>query len=219
MKKATDVKIFLCFLVVILCICSVPASATILSFDITFIFDGLGVPTNPSPWVNATFDDGGSPGTVDLTISALGLDGDNEKVAGIYFNLDPSLNPALLVFSDPIKTGAFDNPVINKGINGYKADGDGYYDILINFGSGGTVKAFNGGETVKYTITLASLTANSFDFLSAPAGGKGPYQTAAHIQSLGATDEAAWVTTPEPATIGLLSIGALSLLRRRKNAV
>jgi hypothetical protein len=174
------------------------------------------VPTNPPPWLNATFDDGGSAGTVDLTITALGLTA-GEKVAGVYFNLDPVLNPALLAFSAPTKTGTFENPTISKGLNGFKADGDGFYDILIAFNNDGATKAFNGGEAVKYTITLASLTANSFDFVSAPDGGEGEYKTAAHLQSLGTCGNSAWVTTPEPATICLLGLGALSLLRRKRS--
>jgi hypothetical protein len=170
------------------------------------------VPTNPPPWLNATFDDGGSAGTVDLTITALGLVGD-EKVKGVYFNLDPALDPTQLVFSAPIKTGQFEDPGINLGIDGYKADGDGYYDILIEFNPDGANEAFNGGEAVEYTITLASLTANSFDFISAPDGGEGEYVTAAHLQSLDTTGDSAWVTTPEPATVCLLGLGALSLIR------
>jgi len=189
------------------------AQATIVSLDMGVIFTGTGVPTNPPPWLNATFDDGGSSGSVDLTISAIGLTG-VEKVKEVYFNLDPALNPAQLVFSAPIKTGTFTDPGISTGTDAYKADGDGKYDIMIAF-STANADAFNGGEAVKYTITLASLTANSFDFVSAPGGGEGQYNIAIHLQSLGSTGDSAWATTPEPATIGLLGLGAFALRRRK----
>jgi hypothetical protein len=196
------------------------AQAALVSFDMSVIFTGPGVLTNPPPWLNATFDDGGSAGTVDLTISAIGLDVDNEKVQGVYFNLDPALDPTQLVFSAPIKTetSGFEDPGINLGTDSFKADGDGYFDILISFNPDGLGVAFNGGESVQYTITLAGLTADSFDFISAPDGGKGEYVTAAHLLSLGVTGEydSAWVAIPEPGTIVLLGFGSLTLLRRKR---
>jgi len=190
------------------------AQAALLSLHMGTIYSGTGLPTNPPPWLNATFNDGGSSGSVVLTISAAGLTAD-ERVKGVYFNLDPSINPTNLVFSAPTKSGTFDDPAISKGANAYKADGDGYYDILIEFTEDGAPLAFNGGESVSYTITLASLTANSFDFLSAPGGGAGQYNTAAHIQSLGTSGDSAWITTPEPATMCLLGLGALALRRKK----
>lgn len=216
MRKATGLKAFLCFLTVILCVCSVPASAALVSFDMTVIFEGPGVPTNPPPWLNATFDDGGSAGTVDLTITALGLIGNQEKVRGVYFNFDPALDLTQLVFSAPSKTGSFEDPVISLGVDSFQADGDGLYDILIDFNNDGQQKAFNGGDAVKYTISLASLTANSFDFSSTPSGEMGAYQTAAHLLGLGESQDSAWVTIPEPTTICLLGLGVLLLRRKRK---
>ena len=196
---------------------AINANAGIVSFEMTEIFDGQGIPTNPGPWVNVTFDDGGSPGTVDLTIAASGLDGIHEKVAGVYINLDPTIDPTGLIFSGTAKTGSFEDPVISQGADDFKADGDGYYDILISFDNTVADSAFNYGDTVTYTITLDGLTADSFDFLSAPGGGNGPYKTAAHLLSLGGEDgDSAWATVPEPATIGLLGLGTVLLRRRKK---
>jgi hypothetical protein len=72
-------------------------------------------------------------------------------------------------------------------------------------------------------MTLSSggtLTAASFDFLSTPAGGHGPYLTAAHVQSIGAGEDSGWVTAPEPATLGILATGTAFcfLAARRKKA-
>ncbi|MHC4132834.1 MAG: PEP-CTERM sorting domain-containing protein [Planctomycetota bacterium] len=213
--KRRVVKPFLGFLMVFLCICSVPTSATIVSFDMDTIFEGPGVPANPPPWMNITFDDGGTDGTVDLTISAPGLDGNNEKVSAVYINLDAALDPTQLVFSTPSKTGSFDDPVISLGVDAFHADGDGLYDILFDFHNDGLTRAFNGLESVQYTITLDSLTANSFDFTSSPDGGVGEYYAAAHILGLGETEDSAWIT-PEPTTITLLGLGSLVFLRKRR---
>jgi len=107
-------------------------SATIVSLDFSVIFEGPGVPTNPPPWINATFDDGGTPGTVDLTISAPGLNGNPEKISGLYFNLDPVLDPTQLLFSVPtVISGAFEDPLISLGVDSFKADGDGLFDIFV----------------------------------------------------------------------------------------
>jgi hypothetical protein len=186
-----------------------------LVFNIGYKFNGDGTMYGPAPWLKVQFDDI-SVNTVQLTISAIGLL-NGEKVDNLYLNLDPALNPTQLVFSNMVKTGTFEDPNISKGTNCYKADGDGYYDILIAFDQDGLTKAFNGGESVKYTITLASLTANSFDFVSAPGGGMGEYKIATHILAPGGvTSQSVWATIPEPATIALLGLGILTLVRKRK---
>jgi hypothetical protein len=185
-----------------------------LNFDLGYKFNGDGTMYNPGPWMNITFVDV-SPGVVDMTITNVGLAG-GEKVAGVYLNLDPLLDPTLLSFSDPIITGNVEILSISKGTDLYKANGDGYYDILIEFDENGPSKNFGAGEAVEYTISLASLSASSFDFVSAQDGGEGQYYVATHFKSPSdITGTSVWAT-PEPATICLLGLGALSLLRKRK---
>lgn len=76
--------------------------AALVSLDTGVIFSGEGVPTKPAPCLNATFDDGGSIGSVDLTITAPGLTG-VEKIKEVHFSLSPALNPDQQVFSVPTK--------------------------------------------------------------------------------------------------------------------
>lgn len=202
--------------VVLVSFCMTTASADVVEFRIVYEFSGATSPAGHDPWLIVTIDDGGTPGSVDLTLQAKNLIG-NEFVSGWYLNLDPNLDPDDLSFSAPTKYGSFDTPTINLEENKYKADGDGKFDILLEFETGGNASNKLGvGEKVEYTITgIPTLTASSFDFLS-DSGPKTGWPTAAHVQSIGAEADSGWVTVPEPITISLLGLGALAILRRRK---
>ena len=208
--------------VCVLLVLSSVASGAVVSFDLSIEFSGATPPVGAAPWLNATFDDEGSSGSVLLTLTTPGLT-DIECVSNWMFNLDPSLDPTNLQFSAPTKTGSFDDPLISTVVDNFKADGAGYFDIWFAFTTGGGSdlnKRFGVGDAVEYTITTtetgASLTAESFDFLCTPAD-HGPFLTAAHVQSIGGDEDSGWTTAPEPATLSLLTIGGgLLLIRRRK---
>jgi len=174
--------------------------------DLDFEYSGAVAPAGTPPWLNATFDDGGSPGSLTLTLSALGLT-DAEFVRRWYFNLDPLLDPALLVFSSPVKTGQFTSPAIDTGPNAFKAGGDGYFDIELAFtNSGGPNRRFGAGDAATYTITgIPTLRVMSFDFDSVNGPGPRAYDTAAHVQGINDVDSG-WIA-PEPAAMGLLALG------------
>jgi hypothetical protein len=206
------------------------ARGGLITFGLTEEFSGGAPPegTVPPAWLTVTIDDGtdDTDGIVTLTLAATNLTG-SEKVKEWCLNLAPSFDPENLAFAKVGKTGAFDDPTISKGTDAFKADGDGLYDIMFAFThSGNASKTFGAGvpmESIQYTVSLSSggmLTAASFDFLSAPAGGHGPYLTAAHVQSIGAGEDSGWVTAPEPATLGILAMGTVFcfLAARRKKA-
>lgn len=96
-------------------------------------------PVGDPPWLTATFEESTNAGNVYLTLEAPGLketDGVKEFVTQWYFNFDPSLNPENLTFvcidsSDGLSVPPNDD--IQKGVNSFKADGDGNHDILIHF--------------------------------------------------------------------------------------
>jgi len=195
----------------------------------TLEFSGATAPVGSSPWLTPKFDDENTAGTVVLTVETTNLSG-SEFVSGLYLNVDPSIDPADLNFSSPTKTGTFSNPSILLSTDAYKADGDGKYDILLQF-STSSGNEFGAGEEVEYTITgvgsAAGLLATDFVFLSAPAGGHGPFFAAAHVQSIGAGGDSGWIApepgldptsipVPEPTSITLLSLGLILVAGKRR---
>jgi hypothetical protein len=193
------------------------ADAAVITKLADFEFSSGTSPAGAAPWLTVRFDDGGGSGSVTLTFEATNLVG-TEFVSGLYLNVDPAINPGSLSFSSPVKTGSFTTPTISRGTNSYKADGDGYFDILLSFStSSSSSNRFDGSNALSYTITgPASLTAASFDFLSS-SGGKPGYPIAAHVQGIGHCGSySGWVTAaPEPASLSLLALSALGMVRRR----
>lgn len=147
-----------------------PLAAGTVVFDSSLEFSNGTAPAGSPPWLRATFDDGGS-GKVSLKFEATNLTL-SELVSGLYFNLDPTLNPLNLTFGPITKVGTFDDPTISTGVDAFKADGDGKYDLLFGFetsGKDGGSHRFSVGDSMSLDISgIATLTANSFNFLSAP---------------------------------------------------
>jgi hypothetical protein len=190
--------------------------AASVTFEMNIEYTGAFPPTGAAPWLTATFDDGGSAGSVELTLEATNLT-NPEFVFQWLFNLAPALDPNDLVFSAPTRAGQFIDPAINLGVDSFQAAGDGYFDIQFAFNhTNGPSNKFGAGDAATYTITgIASLTADSFDLLSAPGGGHGPFPTAAHVGGINDANSG-WVSVPEPSALSLSAFGALALLRRRR---
>lgn len=199
-----------------------PARAGIITMDLNHTFSGIGPASGVLPWLNAQFDDHGSLGSVTITLSASHLTG-TEYVSGWYVNLDPAMDPTALVFSAPVKTGAFDDPSVGTGVNAYKADGDGHFDILFGFATyDGAPTRFGAGDSCQITVSgIPTLSASSFSYKSnPPATG---YYSAAHVQAIGADSLSGWISAtsanevPEPAAFVPVIFGIagmLPLLRR-----
>jgi len=205
-------RVVLCSALVLLGGWAVPHGASALEFQLVNEFSG-GVDPAGTPTVTFTND---GANQVELTIDA-NLVG-TEFLDDLAFNLDPNLNPADLVFTfdDPASDGPAAE-TITKGVDIFKADGDGKYDIRMTFDNAPPSVRFNGSDTAVYTITCPScdpgtLTESSFNFLSTPDGGHGPFHVAAHIQGIGDDgDGSGWVSeVPEPGTLALLGSGLVS---------
>ena len=164
---------------------ALPLNASTVTYDFGQVSGGATPGGNP-PWLQAVFTDNGQPsGSVQLTLTA-GLVG-SEYVSGLYFNLNPSLNPTSLSFSP---SGS--NPSIQTGANAFKAGPDGKYDLLLGF-STAVGSRFGNGDSLTLTISGIGLTANDFNYLSTAAAGCSPYASAAHIESIDPGDLTGWI--------------------------
>ena len=214
------------------------AQASIISLDYDYEFAGEAMDVNRVPWLNATFSDGGL-GTVTLTFQDHGrIDTDtglldDEYVGNWYFNFDPSLNPDYLLFEYDSYNSTIEPDQISTGVNEFKADGDGSYDIRFEFPKS-SANRFGVDDIAVFNITYNDMiTADSFYHLSEEGGGNDTWYAAAHVQSIGQDDQySGWIAPsggtapiPEPATmlllgtglIGLAGIGRKKLMGKSKN--
>ncbi len=200
--------------------CSALAQAAVVAFDYSQAFSGT-APTTSAPWLTATFDDHSAVGNVSLVIAANGLG--SQSVTSIYFNLDPALSVSSLVFSFNAGGSSAPAPTVLQGTNAYRADGDGYYDIKLDFPPPNGAERFDNSDTAFFTISGANLTASSFRFLSYPGPGNnaGPFYSAAHIQGIptGYGTTGGWVApVPVPAALWMFVpalLGMTGFMRRR----
>lgn len=198
------------------------ATAYTLYFGLNTEYSGGTAPSGATPWITANFIDVGT-NQVQLSMTAGNLTG-AENIKEWYFNFNDSLDLGSLNIS-AVDTSAVSSVVVTKSKNDLKADGDGKYDFMLAFSTEGD--RFTSGETVIYSLSTLSGTmdATSFNFLSSPAGGRGPFYSAAHVQNTGSEGTGSgWIANetstvvPEPVSSTLFIIGgaALGLKRFRK---
>ena len=199
------------------------------------------VPPSGSPTL--TIDDGDTAGSVTITmdLSALTL---SEKVGSWYFNTDSDPNSLGLVWT--YDAGASTGPAaiaINTVSSGdynttndasFKADGDGFYDIVLDFNTGGTLlDIFEAGEKVVYDVTGTGILASTFGVLGTASDdpdAPGPFITVARVLSTGADGEGSdWIGVGDPdfkppvvplpaaAWMGMMMLGGLGVIKKMRD--
>jgi hypothetical protein len=148
MKTLYPFSLCCCFALAIVA----PATAGTLSIPMVVEFSGATPPAGMGPWVHVYLDDSEQNGTLTLWMDNLGLM-DNEFVTEIYLNLDAQYDVTKLRFDSPTQTGQFDLPTISLGQDQFKADGDGFFDILMEFSNAGP-KRFGRTEILSYVVSL-----------------------------------------------------------------
>ena len=202
-----------------------PASAIVL----TFVYNGVqtgDTPASTPPWLTATFAD--SPAGVVLTLTA-SLEAPTEFITTVKFNLDPSLNAALLNYTGASSpNSAF--PSISGSNNGIPGQGL-TFDWELGFQTSAGAGRFAGTDVFQalllYNTSPSVLSASDFDFLSGAQGENTPRYSLAHVQGI-APNGSGWVFgdpgggppagVPEPGTLALLGmalIGFVAASRRR----
>lgn len=200
-----------------------PVQAAILTYEFTDTFTSGSIAPDGDVFATLTLDDGGTAGSVELTITTAGSIGDAD-LTRLYLNLDPTLDASELMFSRLSGSGPADGDISVMSHNdSVRAGGSGLYDVFIDF----TNNTFNAGETLTLMIDgISSLTANSFDYMSVRPGGNGPFDAVAKFQSTGNGQGSAWTTgdgtgylpaVPLPASVWLLgsALGFLGWKHRR----
>ncbi len=201
-----------------------------MTFDYEELVTGV-APAGPTPWFTVDFEDRNDNGTlqtgvVSLTFNALNLR-DRESIDNVYFNLNPELDPAKLIFT-AIDVAAVDGKYfILRDRDAVKSPAFGVvgnFDIEVDFppayDTRGKQNRFMDDESVVFHVSyddaVRKLVAS--DFGSETTLG---YATAAHIQSTGTDgrlsgtvtvgddDGGGTVLTPVPEPASSLSLAIL----------
>lgn len=201
MKKTV---LLVCGLALVL-LFKMPTGAAVIPLTDAFA-TGLGI----GDYGNVTLTEVGGKVQFDIILdtSSLGSDAD---IFLVYFNTVDQKVGLNIASSTPSGSLSYS---FNNSDEFYKADGDGYFDGVVDFGSG----------TPWYNSASFSLGADSHlnidDFLVGSVGGeKGSFQLAIHVQSTATTSGSEFIggnAVPIPGAVWLLGSGIICIAGVRR---
>ena len=199
-------------------------NAFALKFGMSGEFSNGTAPKGGTPWASVDISDDGKGVLVTVSVG----DNDIGKLTELYLNYDPTKDIKQLQIA-AVNTASVKSWKADTGVNKFKADGDGTYDIKFNFAGDGN--PFKSGESLTFRISSKKasddLSPDDFNFVSV-GGAKGSFHSAARVEGMsvsgtGYIGDVANSATPTNGvpdgswTVTLLGMGvvALEFLRRK----
>lgn len=228
--KASKMNLISVAVIFLLLMSPMLVQADSIQYALGHEFSGAQNPGGEPPWLTAILEDIGD-NKVELVLSGAGLIG-REFVSKWFFNFDvEGMLATGLTFEhrDGIEATSIATTADDKA-SGFKADGDGYFDIRFEFGQNQFVQNSTSTYHITYSGSGVALQAAHFNSASQYGiPGNGNYYTAAHVQGIGVNGEGSgWVgdsdggggggggEIPEPGTLLLIGSGLVGFAVLRK---